>query len=218
LGELGDGDIALSEFCRHQQGDIDCRIQPNGYDPVPPDARKEAVSVQRCTVNDPTGTPLNVRATPNGKIVGTLTNGTVLTVTDSFPSNGKTWAYVTTYDDHRPVGWVFRDFLDCNQAQEGSTNEADHDDVTYTYLCQDHHKAYPVTINTGKHDDCEGDNTSCTITWHGTTFRNAATNNTGCKEEWTATDNGVTIDVCAQTQGVARLKIDNTTFVCKMQQ
>ncbi len=29
-----------------------------------------------CTVSDPTGTPLNIRATPNGRIIGSLSNGT----------------------------------------------------------------------------------------------------------------------------------------------
>ena len=28
-----------------------------------------------CSVNDPTGTPLNVRAQPNGEIIGTIPNG-----------------------------------------------------------------------------------------------------------------------------------------------
>jgi hypothetical protein len=30
---------------------------------------------ERCYVTDPTGTPLNVRASPNGAIIGTLKNG-----------------------------------------------------------------------------------------------------------------------------------------------
>ena len=29
----------------------------------------------RCKVTDPTGTPLNVRDGPNGKVIGTLANG-----------------------------------------------------------------------------------------------------------------------------------------------
>ena len=40
LAQFGDGDMMLSEFCRDHQTDIDCRIQSNGYDPVPPDARQ----------------------------------------------------------------------------------------------------------------------------------------------------------------------------------
>jgi hypothetical protein len=41
LVQFGDGDMMLSEFCRNHVTDIDGRKQPNGYDPVPPDARKE---------------------------------------------------------------------------------------------------------------------------------------------------------------------------------
>ena len=43
-----------------------------------------------CKVTDPTGTPLNVRDTPNGKKVGTLRNGTKVIMTgDSTDSKGR---------------------------------------------------------------------------------------------------------------------------------
>jgi hypothetical protein len=35
-----------------------------------------------CRVVDPTTTPLNVRTTPNGRIVGTLENGAMVSVLD----------------------------------------------------------------------------------------------------------------------------------------
>jgi Bacterial SH3 domain len=75
-----------------------------------------AFAAEQCRVADPTGTLLNVRTIPYGKIVGALTNGTTVTVIDSSSTNGKPWAYVTTNDDHRLLGWVFRDYLDCNRA------------------------------------------------------------------------------------------------------
>ena len=28
--------------------------------------------------------------------------------------------------------------------------------ATYTYMCRDHHKLYPVTLDTGKDDSCDG--------------------------------------------------------------
>ena len=37
-----------------------------------------SVKAQKCEVADPTGTPINVRAKPNGRIVGTLRNGSVI--------------------------------------------------------------------------------------------------------------------------------------------
>jgi hypothetical protein len=41
-----------------------------------------AATGDRCKVTDPTGTPLNVRSEPNGKIVGTLANGTLVSITE----------------------------------------------------------------------------------------------------------------------------------------
>jgi Bacterial SH3 domain/PAN domain len=67
----------------------------------------------RCRVADPTGTPLNVRTSPDGKIVGTLSKGTIVTVLDNSTSLGKMWAYVARAEDQRHLGWVFRDYLDC---------------------------------------------------------------------------------------------------------
>jgi hypothetical protein len=37
-------------------------------------------AADRCKVTDPTGTPLNVRASPGGKITGKLPNGTLVSV------------------------------------------------------------------------------------------------------------------------------------------
>ena len=37
-------------------------------------------AAQTCVVDDPTGTPLNVRTSPNGAILGALYNGAVVLV------------------------------------------------------------------------------------------------------------------------------------------
>ena len=66
-----------------------------------------------CEVMDPTGTPLNVRANPNGRIVGTLRNGVLVFVLDqSLDRKGQSWAYVGR-SDQSPIGWVYRPFLAC---------------------------------------------------------------------------------------------------------
>ena len=60
-----------------------------------------------CIVTDPTGTPLNIRSSPNGNIVGTLRNGTAVVIQDTaYDRQGRAWAYIG-------VGWVFREFISC---------------------------------------------------------------------------------------------------------
>jgi SH3 domain-containing protein len=70
---------------------------------------------EACLVDDPTGTPLNVRASPNGSILGALFNGVRVEITDmTLDRNGKRWAHVVPLDGGRR-GWVFREFLDCRR-------------------------------------------------------------------------------------------------------
>jgi hypothetical protein len=74
----------------------------------------EAQDGERCKVTDPTGTPLNVRAKPNGKIIGTLANGTFVSILEYAPdANGKPWAKVAHQESKKPIGWVFREFVSC---------------------------------------------------------------------------------------------------------
>jgi hypothetical protein len=70
---------------------------------------------QVCVVNDPTGTPLNVRSRPNGPILGALYNGAAVQVLDStFDSSGRRWAYIAPLEAGKR-GWVFRAYLNCGQ-------------------------------------------------------------------------------------------------------
>ena len=78
-----------------------------------------------CLVADPTGTPLNVRADPNGKIIGTLTNGSTVKLTRSASSYGKEWAYVSRSDSNAPLGWVFRNYLNCDHREHGVAASAE---------------------------------------------------------------------------------------------
>jgi uncharacterized protein YraI len=74
----------------------------------------EAPAQTRCRVMDPTGTPLNMRTGPNGTIVGTLPNGTLVTVTDhTVDAKGRPWVHVVDLDTGEPYGWVFREFIAC---------------------------------------------------------------------------------------------------------
>jgi len=69
-----------------------------------------------CRVMDPTGTPLNVRTSPNGNAVGSLANGVQVIILDSTSRSGKNWVYVGRADNRVPIGWVFRDYLVCQTA------------------------------------------------------------------------------------------------------
>jgi len=84
---------------------------------------------------------------------------------------------------------------------------------TYTYMCQVDDKSYPVTVTTPY--ERNGGLGGGTITWRGTTFRNVKWED-DCKAKFVATRNGVTIELCAATQGVADLTVDGETFDCQM--
>jgi hypothetical protein len=65
-----------------------------------------------CSVNDPTGTPLNVRSKPNCKIIARLENGTIVEQTDT-PIQDK-WEEIKFKVGNKTVrGWVFKDYLAC---------------------------------------------------------------------------------------------------------
>jgi hypothetical protein len=93
---------------------------------------------------------------------------------------------------------------------------------TSTYMCRVGHKLYPVTVTTPN----EGDSSSLdvkkrgtlsggTITWRGKTFPNVK--ETGdCKANFVATRDGVTVELCTATQGVADLTVGKDTFECQM--
>jgi hypothetical protein len=74
----------------------------------------DASAQSRCRVMDPTGTPLNLRTGPNGRIIGTLPNGVLVSVIDrTTDANGKPWVYIASLETGQPLGWVFREFIAC---------------------------------------------------------------------------------------------------------
>jgi hypothetical protein len=71
-----------------------------------------------CTVKDPTGTPLNIRLSPNGPVVGTAKNGTELMFIEHRDVDGKLWALVERFQPGELAAdfdgaWVFGAYLDC---------------------------------------------------------------------------------------------------------
>jgi hypothetical protein len=75
-----------------------------------------------CRVMDPTGTPLNVRTSPNGNAVGTLDNGVKVIILDRASYGGENWVYLGRAEDRVPIGWVFRNYLDCQTAEDTDTS------------------------------------------------------------------------------------------------
>lgn len=69
---------------------------------------------ERCRVMDPTGTPLNVRTAPYGRIVDTLDNGMLVTTRDvTTDRSGRAWVYISDLDTGKPIGWVYREYIAC---------------------------------------------------------------------------------------------------------
>lgn len=69
-----------------------------------------------CKVTDPTGTPLNVRSSPNGQIINALQNGREVEILEiASDQQGRAWARVGGYyrGEYRIWGWVFREFISC---------------------------------------------------------------------------------------------------------
>jgi len=71
-----------------------------------------------CTVADPTGTPLNIRLSPNGPVVGTAKSGAELMFVEHREVDGQLWALVERFHEGEMVtdfdgAWVFGDYLDC---------------------------------------------------------------------------------------------------------
>jgi hypothetical protein len=73
-----------------------------------------AFAADKCLVDDPTGTPLNVRAEPNGTILTTLQNGMSVTVLEERKLGTKRWLLVSL--DGRQLGWIFGAYVVCPKA------------------------------------------------------------------------------------------------------
>ena len=86
-----------------------------------------------CTVVDPTGTPLNVRSGPNGKILSTLRKGSKVEVVDHTEHKGKRWARVAKYQE-ATYGWVFEAYLKCSKPKDDAVPVCTVTDPTGTPL------------------------------------------------------------------------------------
>ncbi len=81
-----------------------------------------------CTVADPTGTPLNIRLSPNGPVVAAAKNGTELVFVGHREVEGKLWALVERFEGGELAAdfdgaWVFAAYLDCEATTKGLPTE-----------------------------------------------------------------------------------------------
>ncbi|MDZ7960545.1 MAG: hypothetical protein RMY34_22130 [Aulosira sp. DedQUE10] len=69
-----------------------------------------------CKITDPTGTPLNVRDTPNGKVINQLKNGRAVYIDEiAYDLQGKPWSKISGHynGQYKEWGWVIREFISC---------------------------------------------------------------------------------------------------------
>ncbi len=80
---------------------------------APDTTRIDTGAGANCVVADPTSTPLNVRTSPHGTIMGTIANGQRARILDSARDRGgDQWVYIADASG-RPLGWVFRRYIIC---------------------------------------------------------------------------------------------------------
>lgn len=69
-----------------------------------------------CRVADPTGTSLNIRMEPNGKVVATVRNGESIQVfsgEEKTDRDGRLWYYVALRTSSAPDGYAFAAYIRC---------------------------------------------------------------------------------------------------------
>jgi hypothetical protein len=105
----------INEIISHceEQWEIDCQVRFEcQIDPASLPCAN-ALSAQRgegCFVADPTLTPLNVRKSPNGPILGAIYNGTMVMITERHGD----WVHIVPDGCAANSGWVWRKHLSCD--------------------------------------------------------------------------------------------------------
>jgi len=78
---------------------------------MPPQAIAET-----CVMFDPADTGVNIRATPNGRLINRLRNGRRVTINEiGYDGKGRPWARVSGFYQGRwrYWGWAFMDLMRC---------------------------------------------------------------------------------------------------------
>jgi hypothetical protein len=72
-------------------------------------------AAERCLVTDPSGTPLNVREAPGGRVKATLDNGMVVEIAETVAdAKGRRWGRISGGRDPAAIGgWVLTTLVSC---------------------------------------------------------------------------------------------------------
>jgi hypothetical protein len=113
LLEYSDARIVKAAFEAKHHGNIRSSMRPKfALTAMVALASTVAHAGDTCRVNDPTRTLLNLRASPNGHIVCTLSNGDHVTLLHrASDRRAKTWVHVGVHEYSKPIGSVFLEFL-----------------------------------------------------------------------------------------------------------
>ena len=83
------------------------------------------VHAQNCIIADPSDTSLNVRETPNGKVINRLRNGRKVVIQSKRnDAKGRPWGYATGLykGRNRNWGWVFMQSVNCGRVAQRSVS------------------------------------------------------------------------------------------------
>jgi hypothetical protein len=124
-----------SEFANTVGGDVG--------QPTSPDS---AQAVLGCgVVNDPTGTPLNVRRSPNGEILGAFSNGQQVMVKETVEVNDKKWLHVVAPSND---GYVFANYITgCDSPTPSADNEPQNNEASVEPVTSIDEVYAPTTVS-----------------------------------------------------------------------
>lgn len=127
FGCLARSESALSEDEIRRLNDLAVQCLASNYkscerlDPSQ-QANIAAYYATKCRVADPTGTKLNLRTSPNGKIITTIENGISVTIIDTATdSQGREWTYLERDESGMALGWAFKRYLSCGRRADVQT-------------------------------------------------------------------------------------------------
>ena len=90
-------------------------------DDNPTDVSAKASTGTICRTADPTGTPLNIRSAPDGKVARAIENGVQVRIVQTRQgADGHPWSLIERAGESRALGWAFRKYIDCSSSNNNA--------------------------------------------------------------------------------------------------